>query len=109
MAETYGNADPWRAEIPRSFRGSNLDCMVVAIFQGKSTNSTGVRCVEIEHGEENTILRFDELSYQTMGGFDKTQPFGFFVLPRRGKPVVLEEDVNGIINQPPKWKRRATL
>ena len=87
-------------------------CMVIAVFQGEGWNSAGVRVVTITEEEDHILLRFDDQSYQTMGpdgGGQRVTPFGIFVLPRSKKPVVLEENVQGLIGKPPKWKERAKL
>jgi hypothetical protein len=87
-------------------------CMVISVFQGEGWNSAGVRVVTITEEEDHILLRFDDQSYQTMGpdgGGQRVTPFGIFVLPRSKKPVVLEENVQGLIGKPPVWKERARL
>ncbi len=85
-------------------------CVVIAVFQGKAYNSNGVEVVSAAEDAGRMLVRFDDLSYQTMGpdgGGVEVSAYGLFVLPRTAKPVVLEEDVQGLIGQPPKWKERA--
>ena len=84
-------------------------CMVVAVFQGKSWNSAGVKAVSVKEEEDVLRFRFDDRSYQTMNGGDEVTAFGFFVVPRTRKPVVLEENVQGLLGKPPVWKERARL
>ena len=48
-------------------------------------------------------VRFDHKSYQTSGpdgGGERVQPFGMFVIPRTDKPIVLEENTQGLIGKP---------
>ncbi len=78
-------------------------CMVVAVFQGRGTNSAGLKAVAVLENKDGIVLRFEDKFYQTMerapgGGGNKTTAYGFFVLPRSSKTVVLEEyhrDING--------------
>lgn len=87
-------------------------CMVIAVFQGEGWNSAGVRVVTVAEEEERILLRFDDQSFQTSGpdgGGVRVTPFGIFVLPKSEKPVVLEENVQGLIGKPPIWKERARL
>lgn len=87
-------------------------CMVVAVFQGKAWNSAGVIAVSVTEEKERILIRFDDKSYQTAGpdgGGERVTAYGLFVLPKTDKPVVLEEDVQGLIGEPPKWKERARL
>ncbi len=86
-------------------------CMVIAIFAGAGVNSSGVEIVSITEDEDRLLVRFDQRSYQTMssGPEDrgrKVTDYGIFVLPRCDKEVVLEENVQGLIGAPPKWKER---
>jgi hypothetical protein len=43
------------------------------------------------------------------GGGVQATVYGFFVLPRSSKTVVLEENVQNYLGQPPEWKERANL
>jgi len=93
----------------------NFDkCMVVAIFQGKSWNSNGVTCYSVQDQGDTVLFRFDEDTYQTMsaepggnGGGVNVTAYGIFVLPRTTKPLIIEENVQNVIGQPPNWKERA--
>jgi hypothetical protein len=84
--------------------------MVIAIATGASWNSDGIQFVSAEENADRILFRFDHWSYQTAGpdgGGVRVAPFGFFVLPRSAKPIVVEENVQGLIGHPPKWKERA--
>ncbi|MBL9078339.1 MAG: hypothetical protein JNL08_12590 [Planctomycetes bacterium] len=87
---------------------------VVAIFGGTTWNSAGFAVEAIDDTPEQRRIRFDHKHYQTAGvdgdgGGKRATPFGFFVLPRTDLPLVLEEDVQGLIGQPPEWQQRARL
>ena len=90
-------------------------CMVIAIFQGERWNTAGVTCEEVLDGKQLT-LRFDGLGYQTTvidpddaEAQEKSRPFGMFVLPKSDKVILLEENVQNRMNQPPKWRARGKL
>jgi hypothetical protein len=84
---------------------------VVAFFRGPSINTDGERVVEIDQGADRVRIRFNSMGYQTMSldGRDdgvRVEPFGIWVIDRTGKPIVVEENVQSIIGQPPVWKER---
>lgn len=86
-------------------------CMVIAIFAGTGVNSSGIEIISITEDERRLRIRFDQRSYQTMsaGPEDRgrqVSDYGIFVLPRSGKEVVLEENVQRLIGEPPNWKER---
>jgi hypothetical protein len=80
-------------------------CMVVAVFQGATSNCAGVSAVTgpLEDPEAETktpvasgdeVLRLSWHGYQTMGpdgGAVGASPFGFFVLPRTEAPLVVQD------------------
>jgi hypothetical protein len=89
-------------------------CMVIAIFQGSGWNSAGLKAVAVLEEKERIVLRFEDKSYQTFGpapdgGGKQVTVYGFFVLPRSSKTVVLEENVENTIGDPPMWKERVRL
>ncbi|MCK5940470.1 MAG: hypothetical protein KAI24_00770 [Planctomycetes bacterium] len=90
-------------------------CEVVAVFGGNAPNNAGYFVEEVLDGETCT-LRFDALTYQTSSDgserglrIRRSSPFGLFVISRTDKQIVLEENVQNLINQPPKWQARKTL
>lgn len=91
----------------------NFDkCMVVAVCQGKSWNSNGVYCAQVIDEPERIVFRFDERSFQTFGpggGGVAVKPYGFFVLPRSTKAIVIEDNVQNLKDEPQKWKQRASF
>jgi len=89
-------------------------CMVITVFQGSGVNSAGLKVVALLEERDRIVLRFEDKRYQTMvygprDEGDKVTVYGFFVLPRSSKKVVLEENVQNYIGQPPVWKERASL
>ena len=80
--------------------------MAIAIFLGKTWNSRGVSAT-VSEDDERVRVRFDSISYQTIGGADHVTPYGVLVIPRSAKEVVLEENVQGLIGGEPVWKVRA--
>jgi hypothetical protein len=82
-------------------------CMVIAVFQGSSVNSAGLKTVAILEEKDRIVLRFEEKWYQTMEragtghGGNHVTVYGFFMLPRSSKTVVLEENAQNYIGQPP--------
>jgi hypothetical protein len=97
--------------------------MVVAIFQGKSCQDTGIEIVSVTEEKKCLRIRYKPLWFQV--GFVRpergsrpakcevetyeTQSYAFVVLPKSQKAIVLEEDVRTLIPDPPVWKKRATL
>jgi hypothetical protein len=90
-------------------------CEVIAKFRGESGNSNGEYVVAIEEFTDHMRLRFDSSTYQTMsldgsGGGVSVTPFGIWVLPRvNGKKRVIEENVQGLLGEPPIWEVQATF
>ncbi len=85
-------------------------CMVVAVFGGKGWNSDGLYVKEVVDDGHRLVVRYDDRSYQTAGpdgGGVRVTPYGLFVLPRRDKELVVEENVQPYIGHPPKWQERA--
>ena len=80
--------------------------MVIGIFQGSRWNSAGLEAVSVSQERDRIVFRFDDKSYQTDGGAKKVTVYGFFVLPRSSKPMILEENVQRLIGKPPVWKAR---
>ncbi|MBX3358081.1 MAG: hypothetical protein KF745_06610 [Phycisphaeraceae bacterium] len=87
-------------------------CMVLAIFRGRSTNCNGEFLVSLDDRPDDLLIRFDSHTFQTAsftGEPDRgvpSTPYGIFILPRSDKPIVLEENVQGLIGHPPVWKQQ---
>jgi hypothetical protein len=84
-------------------------CQVLAILQGKRWNSAGVKVVSAVEEETVVRVRFDDKSFQTMGGAEAVTAYGIFVMPKTTKPILLEENIQGLIGGDPIWKERARL
>jgi hypothetical protein len=86
--------------------------MVIAIFQGLGVSNAGLSAETIVEQEDRILFRFDNKYYQTGGpdgGGRHVAAYGFFVIPRSLKPVVLEEAYRRFIRDPPEWKEKITL
>jgi hypothetical protein len=92
----------------------NFDkCMVIAAFQGSGWNSAGLSTTAINEEKNRIVFRFISKDYQTAGpdgGGRRVTVYGFFVLPRSGKTVVVEEEHRSLNPKvPPSWTKRATF
>ena len=86
--------------------------MVIAIFQGSGWNSAGLKAIAISEQQDRIVFRFKDKSYQPAGqygGGQRVTVYGFFVLPRSPKSVVLEEAVQQYLGTPAEWKVRITF
>lgn len=82
-------------------------CMVVAVFGGECVNSAGIDAVTVAEQSDPMLLRFQHRWFQSGPEGDRATPFGFFVVPRSTKALVLEENVQNLIGGQPEWKERA--
>jgi hypothetical protein len=93
----------------------NFDrCVVVAVFQGTQASSLGVFVREIVEQTDRLVLRFDNRWFASGAGrrlapARPSMPFGFFVLPRISKEIVLEEAVYTKKDLPPIFESRGAL
>lgn len=88
--------------------------MVIAVFQGESVNSAGIKAVSISESDDRILFQFEHKGYQTLSsaehdGENKATAYGFFVIQRSNKSMAIEEDVQRYIGQPPTWKERTTF
>ncbi|MCC6286105.1 MAG: hypothetical protein IT439_12535 [Phycisphaerales bacterium] len=86
-------------------------CMVIAYFRGPSVNNDGEIIDSVTPTGGGIRIRFDSLTYQTMprGEADRRlscRPFGIWVLPRDEGEVIIEENTQGLLSQPPVWTRQ---
>lgn len=86
---------------------------VVAIFGGGTSHSDGIRIVEVVDVGRVRRVRFDSLTHQTAGSTHVMRvrrpagaEFGFFLLPRTEREVVVEENVQNLLGAPPVWELR---
>jgi hypothetical protein len=112
---TAVQADAWpRPSIPEV---DFARCMVISIVPGEEINAYSVQLVEVQDRKADTLLRYDVLRYQVSSPLNadkpapvqKNRPYGFFVIERTLKPLVLENNVQNIIGQPPIWKEAHRL
>jgi hypothetical protein len=83
--------------------------MVIAVFQDNGSNNAGLKPLAVTEEKDSILLKFQDKYYQTMGrgntrtgqygegGAEQATVYGFFVLPRSSKAVVIEEyhrDIN---------------
>jgi len=82
-------------------------CVVVALFQGPGFNSNGFDVADVVTEGEVTMLRLAERWYQSYRDGVSVTAYGFFVMPRPDKVLVIQENVQHTIGRPPIWKERA--
>ncbi|MBK9118251.1 MAG: hypothetical protein IPM18_01425 [Phycisphaerales bacterium] len=118
----------WRRALPDTSPRDHLEhplvpevdfgrCTVLACFDGAGWNANGLVLVSVEELEAVVRVRIDKRSYQTSGmgpggGRVPVTPYGLFVvpkLPRDGRPVVVEQNVQNLIGGPAVWRERARL
>lgn len=87
-------------------------CEVVAVFAGESWNSCGFQIDSVTEQDDSIVVRFEDISYQTVGpdgGGDRVTPFAFVVLPKSKKPITLEDNIQQYKGRPAEWKEVARL
>lgn len=91
-------------------------CMVIGVFRGMSHNSNGERLASLLDRGQDIVVRYDSMSYQTASGFGDVEdkgvdvtPYGLFLVARSDKPLVFEDNVQGLIGHPPVWKETFRL
>lgn len=100
--------ESWTARKPMfeiDFQRSEM----IVIFRGKATNRRGIWIESITENAEQITIRYEDATYQTSGGSDQAQAYGFLLLPVSKKTIVIERDVQGIKGQPRKWKEEARM
>lgn len=87
-------------------------CLVVAVFVGDRINTRGVRIDSVRQRGNALVVRFENVGYQTFNKKIKTppdRPFAFVVVPKTELEIVLEENTQSYIDEPPVWKEAARL
>lgn len=88
--------------------------LVIAMFRGDTKNRDGEHLVSLEERSNDVRLRFDSYTFQTASfdGPDRGEAassYGMWLVPRTGKPIVIEENTQGLLGAEPKWTWRRTL
>ena len=101
-------------------------CTVVAIFDGRTFNRTGMKVDSVARAGGELVVRYRDVTFQTSSGFTSAPslltdppnagggavpvtPFAFVVLPKTDRPIIVEEDLHRIKGGPPLWKQVAKL
>ena len=80
--------------------------VVLALSSGNSSNCRGITFAEGYEDDDRILVRVERSSFQTMNGYEKTRPWGLFVLPRRPKKAIeVERNAQGLIGGPPLWRQ----
>ncbi|HEX8913269.1 MAG TPA: hypothetical protein VF796_12990 [Humisphaera sp.] len=90
-------------------------CVVVALFEGQTANTEPLEVESVTETADAVVVRFDFAGYATAANVEPraVTPYGFVVLPRTDKPIVLERNA-GHSKEPggvprPKWAEAARL
>jgi hypothetical protein len=92
----------------------NFDkCMLVAVFNHPA-NNLGVFAESLDEQSDRIVLRINNRWFSTITRLGHPapkpkNPYGFFVLPRSGKEVVVEEAVYQRKSDPPTYQERVRL
>ncbi len=79
--------------------------MIVGILSGKKINSAGVKAVEVRELGDVIYFDYDNEIYKPKGRVDMMVSFGFFVVPRLDKKIILRENLqNSVADLLPVWK-----
>ena len=87
-------------------------CMVIAVFPGKTVHTSYVRVELLEETDERIMLGYGLRTYQVARNPDEpaavetVTPYGFIVLPRSYKEVVVQRDARstlGRLTDPPQY------
>ncbi len=114
--DKQGNGrEPWGADSPPKVDFKQY--MAVAVTEGPGWNGWGFDCVEVVTGGGTMTVRFNRLSYQTLGpdgGGERCNAWGIAVVPRLlpnqlhpHPTVTVEQNLQHIIGDGPIWKKTA--
>ncbi len=89
-------------------------CHVLLLFGGDRVNCNGYRYIEVIQEHDAITYRVDLITYQGSSVTAKdsgvaAQPWAMIVIPSTKKTLLIEENMQGMKNQPPKWKQRAVF
>lgn len=83
------------------------DCLVIAIFEGSRYNSAGLEATSLVEEDGTITFRFENKYYSSEEPGDRVNVFGFFVVPRFSKPLIVQEDARTKRVEPSAWEDRA--
>jgi hypothetical protein len=83
--------------------------MVIAVFQGESANNAGLEFDSMIEKDEQIQFKYLNRGYQTMGHADDVVVYGFFVVARSAKPVLLIEGTRTMDAGKIRWEEKTTL
>jgi hypothetical protein len=88
--------------------------MVIAILQSPGENTAGIDAYSISEKENEIIFDFETKRYQVSEGMhNKGNAYGFFVLPRSNKKIVIRSVFRSFLSmaakEPVKYKVAATI
>jgi hypothetical protein len=90
--------------------------MVIAVFRGGDANNAGLDVESVDEKKDQLVVRFWDKHYQRDFASmddeakDKVGVYGFFVVPRCKKQVIVQENAEGYYrSQVPDWKELARI
>ncbi|OYW19143.1 MAG: hypothetical protein B7Z55_09415, partial [Planctomycetales bacterium 12-60-4] len=84
-------------------------CMVIAVTESPGVLNAGIAAVSIVEAERELTFDYDNLHYQAIEGSSAPgNAYGYFVLPRSAKPIVVRHNVQESTSRyrgaPPVWE-----
>jgi hypothetical protein len=88
------------------------ECMVIAVTESPGALNAGITAVSITENDEQITFDYDDMFYQAQEGTSAPgNAYGYFVLPRSAKPVVVRHNVQEggtrYTGGPPVWSEVA--
>jgi hypothetical protein len=82
---------------------------VLALLPGAITNTRALQVLAVLDEPDRRVVRFDGLTFQTFGKAVAVRPYAFVLLARDDRPLIVEENVQNLKNEPARWTARAEL
>jgi hypothetical protein len=102
----------WATHSPSNTPPPQIDFdkeMVLGFFQGQGVNCTGIAPLHILDCQDTFEVFVRGQYFQSSGGFVPARAFGFFVVPKSAKRLLVKENIQGYIGGPPIWKQIAAF